>query len=69
MISAIIKVKHTESDGVGTLLIFIREGLFEKVDLSRGNSKCKGPEVRACLRCSKKISSWNASSDRLKVQR
>ena len=69
MISGIIKIKHRESDGVGMLLVFIREGLFEKVDLGRGNSKCKGQEVGACMQCSKKISSWNASSDRLKVKR
>lgn len=61
--------KSKAHDGVEMLFIFIREGLFEEADLGRGKSKCKGPEVGACLRCSKKVSSWNASSDRLKVKR
>lgn len=41
----------------------------EKNVPGRGNCKCKGPEVGAGLRSSAKISSWNASSDRLKVKR
>lgn len=55
MINAIIKAKHRESDGVGRLLIFIREALFEKVDLSRGNSKCKGQRWEQACNAAKKI--------------
>lgn len=67
------------------LLIFIREVLFEKIHLSRiknqtmwifgerehqtENGLCIGPEVGACLRNSKEVSSRNASSDRLTVKR